>query len=216
MRYFVAKSLNFDSLKKCHQSSLWTCNDRKTPPHPRHVLSEALSNGPVVLIFHVNNCHGWHGYANMLTAPDSNIINHSNETGVETKSGAHEQEAKDGWYQFTIEWQKLYLNEHGEQCLPFSQTEKLTLSDGKTVNKARNYQEIPAEMGHEVCVLIDKHYQSLTDKRMKKLEVNMQKRPPAFFQPGAEDNPEVVWSKLMTKVRRMGKVLLACVFGSQR
>lgn len=214
MHYFVAKSLNFDSLQTCQQNNIWACQDRKKPPHPRHILTQALSHGPVMLIFSVNNCHGWHGYANMLTAPHSDVTKQSHET--DSDANDQEQKSEDEWYRFTIEWKKLYLFEHGEQCLPFSQTEKFQFTDGQTLNKARNYQELPQEMGQEVCKLIDEHYQSLADKKQHKLDMKIQQRPAAFFQPGSEVNPEIIWSKLMKKVENLGQVILACVFGSQR
>ena len=68
-RYFIAKVASVHDLQKCSEISIWACRDRLNPPHPRTVLSTALEKSTVILIFSVNNCHGWHGYAEMLDHP---------------------------------------------------------------------------------------------------------------------------------------------------
>ena len=215
--YFVAKCISMDSLKRSARNSIWACCDRKTPPQPRDLLTQG---GDVILLFSVNNCHGWHGYAQVSSPPGSvteeefNATLQPNETLTLTKD-----KSKDGdpvWHRFRIEWKILYLKEHGEQCLPFTETEELVCCDGQPVNKARNFQEVSPETGEIMCQKMDLHLAYLTSTRQKKLEERQQKLPPPFFQPGTENDPKRVWDKLVHKVSNMGKVLLACAFGSQR
>ena len=218
--YFVAKCVNMDSLKRSAKNNIWACCDRKFPPHPRHLLTEALKTGEVILLFSVNNCHGWHGYARVLNKPgsvsvqDFNASLDPNDTKLVIKDKSDNEEPE--WQRFKIEWKQLYLREHGEQCLSSSETEDLLCTDGQPMNKARNFQDVPSDIGELVCQKIDTHYNQLTLKRQKKLEEQRQKLPPPFFQPGVEQDPQVIWEKLVHKVEGMGKVLLACAFGSQR
>lgn len=69
-RYFVAKCDNIDRLEAASRTCIWACCDRKTNPQPRDVLHSAMLDGDVILVFSVNNCHGWHGYAQMITSPN--------------------------------------------------------------------------------------------------------------------------------------------------
>ena len=71
-RYFVAKVASIPALQRCAETNMWACRDRLNPPHPRTVLSSALEKFRVILIFSVNNCHGWHGYAEMIGPPKLN------------------------------------------------------------------------------------------------------------------------------------------------
>ena len=69
--YFVAKCVNLDSLKRSAKNNIWACCDRKFPPHPRDLITNPLASGEVILLFSVNNRHGWHGYARVLNNPGS-------------------------------------------------------------------------------------------------------------------------------------------------
>ncbi|XP_045175397.2 uncharacterized protein LOC123536344 isoform X2 [Mercenaria mercenaria] len=68
-RYFIAKVNNFPSLRRAVQTSQWACAFRTTPPQPQDILTQAYTQGTVIIIFSVSNCHGWHGYAEMLNVP---------------------------------------------------------------------------------------------------------------------------------------------------
>ncbi|XP_025080417.1 LOW QUALITY PROTEIN: uncharacterized protein LOC112556022 [Pomacea canaliculata] len=68
--YFIAKCDSMDALRRCITSGVWASRERSKPPQPHHILAEVFSEGPVILIFSVNNCHGWHGYASMLSPPN--------------------------------------------------------------------------------------------------------------------------------------------------
>ena len=218
--YLVAKCVNMDSLKRSAKNSIWACCNRKFPPHPRDLIIKALTSGEVILLFSVNNCHGWHGYARVLNDPGSVSLEEfsatldSNDRKVMIKDKTENEEPE--WQRFNIEWLQLYLRDHSEQCLPFTETEDLLCSDGQPVSKARNFQEVVSSVGELMCQRIDKHYEQLTAKKRKKLEEQQEKLPPPFFQPGMVQDPLVVWEKLVLKVGSMGKVLLACAFGSQR
>lgn len=223
-RYFISKCVNFDSLHTAKETSVWACSDRKFGPQPKDFLREALEQQSVVLVYSVNNCHGWHGYATMLTAPgeletqappggDSDLVATPEQI---KKSGEHDVvQSETVWYRFRICWQKLYLWNHGEQGLPFTATENLECLDGTPVNKARNFQEISASVGQDLCRLIDEDYDKLTQKKEQKKEEKIAAVTP-FFQPETEQDAMVVWQKLLKKVEGLGTVLMACVFGSQR
>ena len=218
--YFVAKCVNMDSLKRSAKNNIWACCNRKFPPHPRDLIANALTSGEVILLFSVNNCHGWHGYARVLSVPGSVSVEEFNATLDSTDAKVmitdKTEKEESEWQRFGIEWLQLYLRDHGEQCLPSIETDDLLCSDGQAVNKARNFQEVVTSVGDLMCQRIDEHYGQLTVKKRKKLEEQQEKLPAPFFQPGMENDPLVIWEKLVHKVSGMGKVLLACAFGSQR
>ena len=218
--YFVAKCVNMDSLKRSAKNNIWACCDRKYPPHPRDLITNALTSGEVILLFSVNNCHGWHGYARVLNDPGSVSVGEFNATLDSADAKIYIKDKTDNeepeWQRFNIECLKFYLRDHGEQCLPFTETDNLQCSDGQPVNKARNFQEVTSSVGELMCQRIDEHYEQLTMKKRKKFEAQQEKLPTPFFQPGVAKDPLDVWEKLVHKVGGMGKVLLACAFGSQR
>jgi len=280
-RYFVTKCASFSSLQNANQTNIWACSDRQHDPQPRHVLNSAMSDGPVVLIFSVNNCHGWHGYATMMDSPGSakkSMNEHSdNEMGVEENirptvgtvvktqvdkyanivtrekiaqlrschgntdtqnepihidnvgdnvstqyTTEHDcqtvnavSERSQTWHCFPIKWHRLFLCDHGEQCVSFPQTLHLTTTDGTPVNKARNMEEICCADGKALCDLIDAHYRKLDEVKQQKHDKKTAKKPAAFFQPSSTD-VNVIWKELLEKVETLGKVLIACPFGSQR
>lgn len=69
--YFIAKCANISSLQTCITNKQWACKDRLTSlEQPREILTAAFEDsGKVIIIFSVNNCHGWHGYLEMVTKP---------------------------------------------------------------------------------------------------------------------------------------------------
>ncbi len=325
--YFVAKCSDISKLHRAKYEEIWACPERKTTPQPSAVLSEAFNRGAVYLIFSVNNCHGWHGVAKMLTKPGDVSLSSTvgkNETSVREKvtesgqdlhgnvsggSGVNCSSANSGvgtgicqqdqamretqdikqqdmdrglslsnktkepqpldyqkehiratgtldtttddldacaidcennvkgkqpasnassstdadhaikWHAFRIEWQILYLREHGEQCLPFTHTETLTTcSGGVPVNKSRNLQAVDPLTGKLLWDLMKIHYQELSEEKIFKETLKKKKVGDPFFEPQAENDPDPVqvWKQLLQKVQKMGKVLLACAYGSQR
>ena len=72
--YFIAKCIRMQSLKECQKTHSWACTDRADGPQPRSLLTDAFNKGQVILIFSVNNCHGWHGYATMKSIPGTSFI----------------------------------------------------------------------------------------------------------------------------------------------
>ena len=70
LRYFVAKCQKMEHLATARKTCIWACGDRVgQAPHPREFLRDAFQDGGVVLVFSVNGCHGWQGYASMTSAP---------------------------------------------------------------------------------------------------------------------------------------------------
>ena len=222
--FFVAKATNMNSLRGCHGNGIWACTPRKTPPQPKDILTEAMDRGPVVLLYSVNNCHGWHGYAEMITKPGTETkhmdINEENTTKKDEEQVANqsgERTSSDEWQRFRVKWMKAYLDENGEKCLPSSKTVSLSLPDGTPINNARNFQKVSPEVGYEVCQMIDDHLQELDECRKKKMAEQEARRPAAFFMADEKkEDRKVIWERLTKKVESMGTILLACAFGSQR
>lgn len=234
-RYFIAKCANIQSLQTCINNSRWACKDRVTsPPHPREMLSSAFQNSDmVIIIFSVNNCHGWHGYMKMLSPPsleqnksecNENSTSHTLGEGdlVEkdnlTKNSLVKNNDESPWCYFNVKWVTEYMSGFGEQCLPFQKTTSLYCVDNTPLNKARNWNEVDSSTGQQVCTLMDEHYEKLQRKRQEKIKLQESKLPPPFMKPVCNiDNFSENWSRLVKKVENeLGPVLLACPFGSQR
>lgn len=226
VQYFVVKCANFSSLKTCIRSEKWACKDRVNPPHPREVLTKALENGKVVLIFSVNNCHGWHGYAEMLTPPNKED-EHGQENGCVDEDGeslekkGNDQTEKstclaDQWHYFKVKWITVFAQDFGEQCLSSKYTEDM-LIDNEPMNKSRNWQEIPPDIGQNLCFLIDKFYAELKEKSEQKVKKELELIPPPFYDSQETVSSDETWKTIVNKVEEdLGKIILACPFGSQR
>ena len=310
--FFIVKVASIQALQRCADSGIWACRDRVAPPHPRTLLSSALKASRVILIYSVNNCHGWHGYAEMLDVPqldktqglDSSIekcINHEREKEIsehpadernefnkvsdkeqkaihsmdgsteedqntltateidksidtlnnmkptnacqeekvikkhsvdkianenlsdqKTKSvetNTNSQPSSNVWYHFPVKWKVCFIKEFGEQCLSSKATENLKLSDTMFLNKTRNWQEVPADVGATVCSLIDEFYNSLCEKRQQQAQKILEKQVDPFFEVRDEGGEacEETWRKIVDKIEdELGQVILACPFGSQR
>jgi hypothetical protein len=259
-RYFIAKVNSFPSLKQAVQSGQWACADRATPPHPRKILTQALSQGKVYIVFSVSNCHGWHGYAEMLNIPgeaakrtEETVKISQNHKDVKTIKDSQNKSLSDSkescltvansftntdpsllncedsnsvkklpeFYYFDIDWRLNYL-EFGELCLNSKMTEELKCIEnpgGKTicVNKCRNWQEVSIEVGESLCGKMKDMYNDLCKKRdeKKKREAELHVEP--FYKETKILTVQETWMKIVTQVERdLGKVLLACPFGSQR
>ncbi|KAK7481474.1 hypothetical protein BaRGS_00027236 [Batillaria attramentaria] len=295
-RYFVAKCASVDALRRCVSSGKWACRERVNPPQPQEVLTSALKQGRVVLLFSVNNCHGWHGYCCLTTLPakasdgvgcergtgeseggtrvcesqceiesgvegspasktedemkrnthivtdvgipiDSHTaesdscmsdaetfkvtLGKNHEVSVNPSGTNNTSEPPGVWHHFHIEWRTQFITEFGETCLTSVQTQNLLLPDGSPLNKARNWQEVSPEVGHQVCRLLDDFYRSLVEKRAKAEEERLAAQPPAFLRSeidvGVPEGPEQYWRYVVQKVEgELGRVHLACPFGSQR
>ena len=229
-RYFIAKCANIQSLQTCINNSRWACKDRVTsPPHPREMLSSAFqNNGTVIIIFSVNNCHGWHGYVKMLTPPsleqnksecNENSTSHNlGEGDLVEKDNLTKNNDESPWCYFNVKWVTEYMTGFGEQCLPFQKTTSLYCVDNTPLNKARNWNEVDSSTGQQLCTLMDEHYEKLQLKRQEKIKLQESKLPPPFMKPVCNiDNFSENWSQLVKKVENeLGPVLLACPFGSQR
>ncbi|KAL3842076.1 hypothetical protein ACJMK2_020141 [Sinanodonta woodiana] len=265
-RFFIAKCTNIQSLKKCVNTCEWACKDRDKPPHPKDILNEAFTSGKVTIIFSVNNCHGWHGYVEMIgpaekqmgencvmskSISDHPLRNNKDHTHndiesfttesnfltsdtvslpadelIQTKTLIQDPENRtcdqfsvqeNHWYYFPVRWQVNFIHEFGEQCLPSKETDNLVAVDGTPINKARNWQEVSPDVGQKMCFLIDNHYKFLYDKRNLKLQQSLEKKPDPFYRAQSGEVEEQMWKKVVDKVEReLGKVHLACPFGSQR
>lgn len=227
IQYFIAKCANFNSLKTCVSSEKWACRDRTQPPHPRDILSKAKRNGKVILIFSVNNCHGWHGYVEMLTSPDNQ--NEAVETCEEIVEDADSPQniknvertqpdtsTENQWRYFKVKWLKNFAEEFGEQCLSSKLTEDIMVNNSP-LNKSRNWQEIPKEVGAKLCSLIDTFYAELKEKQQQKLRREREQIPPPFYKSAENVSSDETWRTIVNQVEKnLGKVILACPFGSQR
>ena len=102
----------------------------------------------------------------------------------------------------------------------FQETEHLCCDDDVTsVNKARNYQKLSSETGKKICDLIEaKHKQLLGEQEIKR-QRDRERLPPPFFEfnPNTVHDHDALWSELLAQVEaKLGMVILACPFGSQR
>ncbi|XP_071121068.1 uncharacterized protein [Mytilus edulis] len=232
IRYFIAKCANIKSLQTCINNSRWACRNRVTSHiQPREILSSALQTSNVIIIFSVNNCHGWHGYVEMQSEPKMDANSNKEFDGNSEKSddGAGGKEIlnsnnskKDDdlspWFYFNLKWITEYSSQFGEQCLPFQKTANFYCIDKTLLNKARNWHEIDEETGQELCKQMDEHYKKLKIKQEEKIKLHESRLPPPFMRPASNtENFMENWSQLVKKVENeLGTVLLACPFGSQR
>ncbi|XP_013409525.1 uncharacterized protein LOC106173084 isoform X1 [Lingula anatina] len=231
-RWFVAKCRNFSSLESSLSSGIWGCRERQSSPQPAETLTQAMDGGRVVLLFSVNNQHGWHGAAVMETAPTVTekspvakqmpaVCCTKNQIPIKTPhlNGDCSNFVRGdsyGWYQFKVKWLTEFQGEFKEQCLSFSATKELVLLDNTPINKARNFQELNEHSGRTLYELLVQHYHKLCRDREEKLKKEEEQIPPPFFHPRESRDMQEVWSRILEKVKNLGKVLLACAFGSQR
>jgi hypothetical protein len=126
------------------------------------------------------------------------------------------------WHTFSVRWCRLYMHEfRPDQCLPFSMTEQLLCADGVTpANSARNLEELRPTCGTSLCQLIDDYFTQLSlERQMKTKQKRDIQKSRAFFRPpqlGDFGDQQLIWSELTSQVGALGKVLLACAYGSQR
>ncbi|XP_063401088.1 uncharacterized protein LOC134685336 [Mytilus trossulus] len=232
-RYFIAKCANIKSLQTCINNSRWACRDRvNSHIQPKEILSSAFLTSNVIIIFSVNNCHGWHGYVEMQSEPkmDANSDKEFDEeksddvtddkemlnTDNSKKDDDHDDPSP--WFYFNLKWMTEYSSQFGEQCLPFQKTASFYCIDKTPLNKARNWHEIDKETGQELCKQMEEYYKKLRIKQEEKVKLHESRLPPPFMKPASNiENFMENWSQLVKKVENeLGTVLLACPFGSQR
>ncbi|XP_076115424.1 uncharacterized protein LOC143083094 isoform X2 [Mytilus galloprovincialis] len=235
IRYFIAKCANIKSLQTCINNSRWACRNRVTSHiQPREILSSAFQTSNVIIIFSVNNCHGWHGYVEMHSEPKMDMMDANSDKELDVDSeksddgaGGKEIQNTDNskkdddlspWFYFNLKWMTEYSSQFGEQCLPFQKTANFYCIDKTPLNKARNWHEIDKETGQELCKQMDDYYKKLKIKQEEKVKLHESRLPPPFMRPASNtENFTENWSQLVKKVENeLGTVLLACPFGSQR
>ncbi|VDI12630.1 Hypothetical predicted protein [Mytilus galloprovincialis] len=181
-RYFIAKCANIKSLQTCINNSRWACRDRITyHSQPRETLSSAFQTSNVIIIFSVNNCHGWHGYVEMHSKPKIDA-NSNKEFDVDSdksdnvaagkempnSDNSKKDDDQSPWFYFNLKWITEYSTQFGEQCFPFQKTANFYCIDKTLLNKARNWHEIDEETGQELCKQKDEHYKKLKNKTGRK------------------------------------------------
>ncbi|XP_033751977.1 uncharacterized protein LOC117335843 isoform X2 [Pecten maximus] len=235
--YFIAKCDSIASLRKCIDTSRWACRNRREPPHPSDLLTHArTNNNRVVIIFSVNNCHGWHGYAEMASGVENQASTNSCSKGTKTELKSVTENTSEStenkhlidenvsnhtdWNYFDVKWITHFLNDFGERCLSSKATEgeEYRLTDNTPLNKARNWQEVPSGIGSNLCLLIDKFYEELKSKRQEKMKMAEENQPPPFFHSSDEVGlMNENWMKISEKItQELGSIIMACPFGSRR
>lgn len=219
VRYFVCKCATLASFRQSVETGVWACKDRDSSPHPRETLTQALGEGTVVLIFSVNNCHGWHGVCEMISAPGEVNLDRA-ENASHDGPGFDTGRSSNSiiWHRFRVRWRTAFIRKFGERCLSSQTTSELCRFDGQPVNKCRNLEELPEDVGETICSMIEEHYNHLCEKLKEKENAQLSKQPEPFLNDVKEQMDfQTTWRKLVEKVERdLGKVLLACPFGSQR
>lgn len=214
------------SLRKCVESGRWACKDRVKPPHPREFLACAQKEGPVVIIFSVINNHGWHGIAEMTSLPmkeaEQSLVN-SQTDEVKTADSQNmtttSSQQYNEWHYFQLKW-ILHFLDFGEQCLSSKVTEDLMCVENEKqipVNKCRNWQQVDSKCGEIICSLMKDFYNTLRMKQLDKEKEAKENIPKPFYEDKETMSVMETWHSIVQKVERdLGKVILACPFGSQR
>ena len=238
--YIIMKCANIDSLQQCIKSNEWAWRRRSKQLDPHGLLVSAHEKGDVILVFSVNNQHGWHGFCQSgfkIKATDTvretdkfeeavqNLSNTASADDTEpevatdvTSEGMKEySEECNTWNHFPVEWLVHFQHFNTYACLDFKCTQHLTLPDGTPLHRARNWQQLSADTGKQLCELIKEHHMNLTVKKEKQQTLN---KPESFFksdQNVSSLREKYTWETVLTKITNdLGKVHLACPFGSQR
>ncbi|XP_005105256.1 uncharacterized protein LOC101860115 [Aplysia californica] len=240
--YFVVKCAAIENLHRCIETGIWACRDRQYPPHPKDLLSSAHEKGRVILVFSVNNQHGWHGYceSNFNCRDLKNVSENATKKEIDTvyvdcdcdnlgdtsgpSNNGNEDDASP-WHRFPVTW-KVHLQDMSKlACLSSEKTKHLQLPDGSPVNKARNWQQISEDTGGQLCSLINEYREGLLQKKREmdlakemQCEVSFFKDEEHAVDSKSQSSSEFGgWDVVIEKVQReLGKVHLACPFGSQR
>jgi len=145
MRYFVIKTHSQKHLKISIENSIWS-----TQPHNESKLNEAFENSEVILIFSVNNSRHFQGYCRMIS-----------KIGKQTNSIWSDGGSILGG-DFNVEWISLYN-------LPFEDTHQLRnpWNGNKLVKISRDGQELPSNIGSQLCKLIDEGAAATRKRRVQ-------------------------------------------------
>eukprot|EP00898_Chlorokybus_atmophyticus_P004665 jgi/Chlat1/519/Chrsp103S00992 len=147
-RYFIIKSFNRENITRSIENGIWATqkvNEAK--------LNEAFnSSDQVLLVFSVNGSGHFQGFARM-TSPIGRKA-HS------VWSGGDHGGAKPWGASFGVEWIRLY-------DLPFERTNHLhnPWNEDKPVKISRDGQELPMELGDELCRLFHEGADGMLHKR---------------------------------------------------
>uniref|UniRef100_A0A6B2LFH3 YTH domain-containing protein n=1 Tax=Arcella intermedia TaxID=1963864 RepID=A0A6B2LFH3_9EUKA len=127
------KCLAYENLQIALQNHIWA-----TQAHNEVKLNEAYKDSEVVLIFSINNSRHFQAYGRMVS-----------RIGSKATSIWHCQQKNLGGV-FSIEWISI-------KHLAFTETEHLhnPLNENKPVKISRDGQEIPEDIGYQLCLLID-------------------------------------------------------------
>lgn len=207
--YFIMKCADLDSFHQCIKSNEWAWRRRNKQADPHDLLVSAHGRGAVILIFSVNGQHGWHGFCQSCFGVES-----TRGSSVELKVSEGENSV---WHRFPVQWIVHYQQFNKYYCLDFKYTEHLLLPDGLPINKARNWQELTNDVGKELCILLKDHHTYLIEKEQ---EDQAMKKPESFFKSDGAlcvFKEKEAWQTVIAKITKdLGKVFLACPFGSQR
>jgi len=165
-RYFIIKSNTHRNLVLSVENGVWA-----TPRQNEEKFNKALYHAPyVVLIFSVQNSGHFQGYAKMLT-PVGSSRNNRIFTGYESRH-------------FEIRWLRL-------EDVPFSEVSKICnpLNENKSVKVSRDGQELPYEVGRELCEVFDQRVYRLDPSAYVTDEKEVETGPAHLVHPGAAAPP---------------------------
>jgi len=144
--YFIIKCKANTSLSYSLKHGLWAVPVRKTPPQPYDILNERFEKDEVILIVSVGGSKRYQGYAIMedkVPKTDITFDGLANEVSLDCRLSPT----------FKIKWIVSYPNL--SEGLLFEETEHLVNPiKNCLVNKSRNFDELPPEIGSELCELI--------------------------------------------------------------
>jgi len=146
VRYFIIKSFTHKHLEISIQKAIWS-----TQAHNEQKLNEAYENSDVILIFSVNNSRHFQGYAKMISKIGKEYTNVWAFDGSSPWGGV-----------FKVEWLTLFN-------LPFGDTLHIRnpLNNHKPVKISRDGQELPVEVGQQLCDLLDEGFNT-TERNKRK------------------------------------------------
>lgn len=131
-RYFIIKSTNKENIEISQKHNEWA-----TTVTNQQKLNEAFRDKNIILLFSVNKSGYFQGYAIMKSYISDKVSSLWNNDSYVKLGGT-----------FQIQW--LCATE-----LPFSKVKHLTnpLNNNETVVKGRDTQELPMELGFQICSL---------------------------------------------------------------
>lgn len=244
-RFFIVKCTSVQQVKDSVEKNSWSCTDRENRPEVWNEVGIAFSQGPVILYFNDDKCQGWYGFAGLASAPNESGIK-LNIAAFGDPDDAVSQaiaEVREGiWHTFALQWITVFNKYRDETSLGFEHTKHLMCMDNVTsVNNAHHLQELDSDTAVELCKIMNIESQRMSDLADKEQD-EKEGRKPKHVKPicygddeeeydsdferrpdydrrclkKAKSNWDLEWKKVMEKVDKMGKVILACPCGSQR